>query len=338
MAHNDDPDAFADGLTRYATDPHYTSKLRSLMQSNNLYQYDRLFSAPRLGDDWIGEGPLLPSDDDLAIGAEGEKVRELQQRLVALGYPVGKIDGIFGTLTRGALVTFQADNGLLGTGQTDTPTRRALAAGHRRRLPPERVDTSASDLAADGSVVVNQADNVKTTGLISSIVGVLGMINSLFVNGYNHMAGPTPGPTAGPQGGLAEKTIATASNQIDQVLTGLAGLVKFVSGKNLDLQNTTKAAHDLQTTIASLHDAAHTATQAVPSKPLDTVFDMLPGWFQNGNWQSVAEGAATLAGSLIPGFGGSAAALGLGVLIHLFSNRIIAARTKDHQTAANLGR
>ena len=64
---------------------------------------------------------------------------------------------------------------------------------------------------------------------------------------------------------------------------------------------------------------------------------MLPGWFQNGNWQSVAEGAATLAGSLIPGFGGSAAALGLGVLIHLFSNRIIAARTKDHQTAANLG-
>ena len=337
MVHKDDPDAFADALTRrYATDPNYGSKLRNLMQSNNLYQYDRILSAPRLGDDWIGNGPLLPSDEDLTIGAEGEAVRDLQQRLVALGYPVGKIDGIFGTLTRGALVTFQADNGLVGTGQTDAPTRKALAAGRRRRLDPERTGANASDLAADGSVVVNQADNVKLTGLVSSIVGTVGMINSIFVNGYNHVAAA---PAAAAQGGLGDKTVTTAGTQIDQVLAGLTGLAKIVSGKNLDLQSTTKAAHDLQNTIASLHGAATAATQSAPGKPIDTVIDMLPGLFHNGsNWQSVAEGAATLAGSLIPGFGGSAAAVGIGLLIHLFSNRIIDARTKDHQTAANLAR
>jgi lysozyme len=55
------------------------------------------------------------SDDD--AGAAGSDVKELQQRLLDLGYYEGKIDGIFGRATDDAVRSFQAET--MGTAEAD---------------------------------------------------------------------------------------------------------------------------------------------------------------------------------------------------------------------------
>jgi hypothetical protein len=54
--------------------------------------------------------------------------------------------------------------------------------------------------------------------------------------------------------------------------------------------------------------------------------------------QSLAPALAPIVGTPVPGFGGSVLALGLGAAMQIFSNRIIAARTENHRTAANVRR
>lgn len=52
----------------------------------------------------------------LREGSEGEEVKGLQTLLVAKGYPVGEIDGNFGTDTKAAVVSFQEASGLMADG------------------------------------------------------------------------------------------------------------------------------------------------------------------------------------------------------------------------------
>ena len=53
----------------------------------------------------------------LGVGASGALVRQLQQKLIALGYlPEGEADGRFGTKTRSAVAAFQKDRGLEADG------------------------------------------------------------------------------------------------------------------------------------------------------------------------------------------------------------------------------
>ena len=56
------------------------------------------------------------------------EIRRLQQRLTALGYATGGIDGVFGPATKGALKRFQADHGLDADGIVGPATKAALAA------------------------------------------------------------------------------------------------------------------------------------------------------------------------------------------------------------------
>lgn len=61
--------------------------------------------------------------------------RELQQRLIDLGYLRGKADGIFGERSTDALKLFQAMAGLPATGEADEATREALFAQDARAVP-----------------------------------------------------------------------------------------------------------------------------------------------------------------------------------------------------------
>ncbi len=85
----------------------------------------------------------------------GDDVNALQGRLVALGYAVGHVDGVYGVLTAAAVTRFQHDVGLLADGacgpQTTAALRRAQfslttapstlpAAGERRCGPPVLAD------------------------------------------------------------------------------------------------------------------------------------------------------------------------------------------------------
>jgi len=75
-----------------------------------------------------------PLQHNLRVGARGNDVRELQRRLKALGYDLGRsgsrrdgVDGQFGPKTKGAVLAFQKQHKLHpATGNVGERTRAAL--------------------------------------------------------------------------------------------------------------------------------------------------------------------------------------------------------------------
>lgn len=63
-------------------------------------------------DDVVAENKAVIERPTLRRGDRGEDVVHLQTRLTAMGYGVGKIDGIFGVKTLEAVKAFQIENGL----------------------------------------------------------------------------------------------------------------------------------------------------------------------------------------------------------------------------------
>ena len=70
------------------------------------------------------KGESLPVITILKKGAKGDQVRELQSRLISLGYDLGKwgADGDFGNATVKAVVAFQQDHNLIASGIVDEAT------------------------------------------------------------------------------------------------------------------------------------------------------------------------------------------------------------------------
>lgn len=69
---------------------------------------------------------LALGDRTLSINSRGADVRELQKELAALDYNVGSIDGIFGPMTRNAVIAFQRDNNVITTGNFGPLSMAAL--------------------------------------------------------------------------------------------------------------------------------------------------------------------------------------------------------------------
>ena len=59
-------------------------------------------------------------------GSTGGEVTQIQQRLQELGYNPGKADGIYGTQTKNAVISFQRDYGLDDDGIAGPKTLEAL--------------------------------------------------------------------------------------------------------------------------------------------------------------------------------------------------------------------
>lgn len=76
--------------------------------------------------DHVDVGEIDP--DDLRYGDEGAAVKDLQTRLIALGYSCGPdgADGDFGSNTEAALKAYQKAQGLPQTGVYDAATRKAM--------------------------------------------------------------------------------------------------------------------------------------------------------------------------------------------------------------------
>lgn len=70
---------------------------------------------------------------DISRGDVGASVRELQERLISLGYWIGTPDGEYGSLTTQAVMAFQKYEGLPRTGSVDQAVRDRLSVADRPR-------------------------------------------------------------------------------------------------------------------------------------------------------------------------------------------------------------
>jgi putative chitinase len=116
---------------------------------------------------WYGKcteclGACAPVDDTLELGDSGALVKALQERLCALGYAVGKVDGCFGSRTRAAVLAFQAENGLSTDGTIGAETRQALNSESAKPMPlGERASETKEDLKAAGDKTLQTTGAVK---------------------------------------------------------------------------------------------------------------------------------------------------------------------------------
>ncbi|TAH23135.1 MAG: hypothetical protein EAZ10_13530 [Oscillatoriales cyanobacterium] len=76
--------------------------------------------------------------DFLDLGDTGREVELLQRRLQQLGYYRSQIHGWFDRPTQEALIGFQRDSGLSGTGTVDRSTRSALRQANKQAAKPQQ--------------------------------------------------------------------------------------------------------------------------------------------------------------------------------------------------------
>ena len=89
----------------------------------------------------------LQSQGILTVGAKGDEVKRLQQRLKDLGYLSGKVDGLFGGGTKRAVIAFQRRNGLNTDGEAGAETLNRLYSDDALPAPgEEKTDVLAGSL------------------------------------------------------------------------------------------------------------------------------------------------------------------------------------------------
>jgi peptidoglycan hydrolase-like protein with peptidoglycan-binding domain len=271
--------------------------------------------------------------------------------LTELGYSLGEIDGNFGTLTREALLAFQADNNVPPTGTLDDATQVAFSRPQPRPLSRDRISATADDLRASGSQTIKAADRTKIAAWISSILGALGIGNSAAVQVVNNNTANATPPGLSQFLGEVQRLLTSPQLRADpantqQVLDAARQLQNFnvkqlLSPENVQVLDNIRglipadviSANPALANFFQIVDGARGFTQ------YHTIFDALPGMFANDSTlQFLSKGLSIAASSVLPGFGGSLAALAIGLAANHFSNRVIDARTRDHVTGANTNR
>lgn len=338
MAVREDPFAFANALTGiYATDPKYGAKLVKLIRQYELTDYDINISSGQIARADIpvpivqDDGLVLPGG--LKFGDHGEAVRALQQMLKACGYSVGAVDGEFGTLTRAALLAFQADNALATTGVADEQTAMQLNKAPMRPLDRKRVSATEEDLDKRGSKTIMEAKRTKLLGWVTGILGAVGIGNSAVVNS----AGPSAAVAPGLESFLdrlqifltnpASSANVAQLNELRQNATAIIDAVRAFKGS------------DLPSVIQRLEPLLTGSVPAPAQQNLRTVFDLItpiPGG--SPNIEILSQTIASIAASFVPGFGGSVASLVIGLVAHYLGSKSSQARVQEHREGSNLNR
>ena len=99
----------------------------------------------------------LQAQGILSVGAKGEEVKKLQQRLKDLGYLSGKVDGQYGGGTKRAVIAFQRRNGLDTDGVAGQETQAKLYAEDALPAPGEE---KTDVLAGSVPMLVNKNHTV----------------------------------------------------------------------------------------------------------------------------------------------------------------------------------
>lgn len=78
-------------------------------------------------------------------GDKGDQVRNVQKRLIALGYLSGNADGDYGNQTKNAVRAFQQNNGLSVTGTVNSSTLNKLNSSSAKKAGSSSSSTSSSN-------------------------------------------------------------------------------------------------------------------------------------------------------------------------------------------------
>ena len=106
-------------------------------------------------------------DDALQLGDSGDSVRQVQDRLKALGYHRPEPDGNFGYATQTAVRLFQMACGLVATGEVDSETLTRLMDMEAPAMQSENVRLGFEMMLA-------AADETTQTALAETATGMLG--------------------------------------------------------------------------------------------------------------------------------------------------------------------
>jgi N-acetyl-anhydromuramyl-L-alanine amidase AmpD len=110
----------------------------------------------------------MPESDKIALGADGDDVKEAQQRLKSLGYPVGDIDGRFAAQMRAAVLAFEAENGRKTDGVLDYHDLTALYGANAKSMPHahrEEVTTADTQEAANAGAIEKAVGSTTLAGV-----------------------------------------------------------------------------------------------------------------------------------------------------------------------------
>jgi peptidoglycan hydrolase-like protein with peptidoglycan-binding domain len=133
--------------------------------------------------------PAPAASGALAVGAQGDSVKELQNALMAFGVFVpGGADGVFGPATKTAVSNFQRWNSLAVTGEVDAATASKLKLGSTPSAAPVGVAGPTTPAASSssgsfvGMTIGARGDNVKVLqrALIAAGISVRGGADGVF--------------------------------------------------------------------------------------------------------------------------------------------------------------
>ncbi|SFK25691.1 Peptidoglycan-binding (PGRP) domain of peptidoglycan hydrolases-containing protein [Mesorhizobium albiziae] len=263
----------------------------------------------------------------LKPGDRGPAVSALQEALSRRNYQVGTIDGVYGSLTAGAVSAFQLDYKVATDtiGSVDAATWAALRDAPGRPLAEGRLTATADDLRKKGSQIIANADRSNLVAKITSLLGALGLGN-FALNEYMGTGAQQPPPRPSP---TATTITAPVDQQIAHAMSPFASS-EYRSFFGLNTAQTNSAVVKIND-LDRLYLRSNPAQQA--SAPVQTMESTeVPA---TNPLTGLLSGAANL---LLPGAGSSLAILALGVASHLFGTRIINRRVEDQRNGSNIGR
>lgn len=126
----------------------------------------------------------------LKMGSSGASVKKLQTKLVNAGFSPGKVDGIFGPMTRDAVLAFQKSNGLVQDGIVGRMTWTALGVNCDTPTPPPINHCPTLVQGNTGPAVVNLQGLLKRKGFYTGNVdGIFGPLTRAAVVAFQASAG-----------------------------------------------------------------------------------------------------------------------------------------------------
>lgn len=126
------------------------------------------------------------------MGSRSQEVKDIQTVLKQQGYYTGKVDGIYGTATKNAVIKFQKNNGLTPDGIVGTKTLKALGISNSyggynsadyellaRIISAEARGESYQGQVAVGAVVLNRIEHPSFPDTLSGVVYQKGAFSCL---------------------------------------------------------------------------------------------------------------------------------------------------------------